>query len=100
VVIAGFELRNNGENAGHAVALYRQNNGNFYFLDPNYGVFDYNRQGAEFALRYLFAGLPTNVTTTHADGSRTTELKTFGPIYGECGQQVTNRMSYIIFERA
>jgi Yersinia/Haemophilus virulence surface antigen len=100
VVIAGFGLRKSGQDTGHAVALYRQNTGKFYFLDPNYGVFDYTRQGAEFALRYLFAGLPTNINTKHPDGSVTTEKKVFGPIYGEDGCQITNGMSYMIFARA
>jgi Yersinia/Haemophilus virulence surface antigen len=100
VVIAGFGLRKSGQDTGHAVALYRQNNGNFYLLDPNYGVFDYNRQGAEFALRYLFAGLPTNINTRHSDGTVTTEMRVFGPIYGEDGYQITNGMNYMIFARA
>jgi len=82
VLLLGFGIRTSTSNTGHAVAVHRINLGSYRFLDPNYGVFDYNLSGVFSALLYLFG----------------TDYGT--PIYGEGTDQVTRGVSYILFGRA
>lgn len=79
VLLLGFGLVSRNRNTGHAVAFHRVDNTTYRFLDPNYGMFEYNLQGAYSALIYLFgAGYGA-------------------PIYGEDGDQVTGAVSHIVF---
>jgi hypothetical protein len=78
VLILGFGLLSPTSTAGHAVAVHKVTNVTFRFLDPNYGIFEYNRGGLASALNYLFG--------TH-----------YGtPIYGEDNSQVTGSVSHIV----
>ncbi len=81
VLIINFELIDQGRLSGHAVALYKRNDGGFYFFDPNYGVFNYTgNRGVLNALLYLFGAKEYG-----------------GPIYAESGDQITGRVSYLLF---
>jgi hypothetical protein len=53
-VIFGFAIRVNGANTGHAVALYRDNVGNYLFMEPNYGIFTLNQRGVTATVLYIF----------------------------------------------
>jgi hypothetical protein len=78
VLILGFGLLSPTSTAGHAVAVHKFTPVKFRFLDPNYGIFEYNRSGLASALNYLFG--------TH-----------YGtPIYGEDNSQVTGSVSHIV----
>jgi len=84
VMLLGFGLTKSGTKSGHAVAVYKRNDGKFLMLDPNYGVFGYDVKGLISALGYLFAGSKT----------------LGGPIYGEDDTLVTCAVSHIIFGSA
>jgi hypothetical protein len=81
-----FELRKPDRTiGGHAVAVYQIRADKYYFMDPNYGVFDYNDDGLSRALQYLF----WNGFKNPAE-----------PIYGEDGYTVTNKVGYVVFGQA
>jgi hypothetical protein len=81
VLIINFELIDQGRLSGHAVALYKRNDGGFYFFDPNYGVFNYTgNRGVLNARLYLFGAKEYG-----------------GPVYGESGDVITGRVSYLLF---
>jgi len=82
VLMLKFGLMNKGKSAAHTVAVHRVDNSVYRFLDPNYGVFEYNLINLIKAFAYLFSTL---------DG---------GPVYGQGGDKVTGRVGYILFERA
>ena len=82
MLLLGFGLAApNNAGTGHAVAFHRVNNTTYRFIDPNYGVFEYNLQGSYSALQYLFGT---------AYGT---------PIYGEDGWQVSGAVSHILFSQ-
>ena len=82
VLMLKFGLMVRGKSASHTVAVHRVDDSVYRFLDPNYGVFQYDRMGLVKAFAYLFSTL---------DG---------GPVYGQGGDKVTGRVGYILFARA
>ena len=85
VLILGFGLVSDNSSTGHAVAVHKLGTGRYRFLDPNYGVFDYDISGVFTALLYLFGS----------------DYKTNGgQIYGEDGYTVTGAVSYVLLGRA
>jgi hypothetical protein len=86
VLLLGFGLDVNGDRTGHAVAVFRRENQEYFLLDPNYGVFRYTSLESVFtALLYLFGDLDPDTQ----------------PVYGsQQGWQVTGAVSYILFAHA
>ena len=82
VMLLDFQMKVGDRKTGHIVAVNKRNNGTFYFLDPNFGVFDYDDVGLLAALRYLFAEDDVE------------------PIYGEDGSKITGKVAYLLFGRA
>ena len=73
------------EKSAHSVAIWRRResqdaNDAFYFFDPNYGVYSYNKTGLKRTLQYLF--------WRDADGT---------PKYANCTRATDQMMSYMTF---
>jgi hypothetical protein len=78
VLLMAFDVKlTDGRESGHAVAANKLGNGNYFFLDPNYGIYYHDLEKLKKALNYLFAGKDA--------------------IYGEDGKAVTGVVNYILF---
>jgi len=80
-MIVGFGMRKAGDNSGHAAAIHWHPRDLFILLEPNYGMFVYDRlagdKSVSSALNYLF-----------------------GTVYpAEPGTEVTNGVEYEIYEK-
>ena len=75
--VFGMDIRTPTENTGHAVAAYRSGQGQYLFMDPNYGVFNTTPAGLRASVQYLF-----------------------GTAYQDNGWRVPGDGNYAIFQRA